>query len=191
MAEKRIKISPVQSKNIKILINQCDNKKTLCPLSQFPYCSPRAKASSLGQSIGFGGNKPSRCLFLLSDVPRRSTHLFSYPPYPYPHDRGDCVVCLAMHLYANARLCLTCFTGKIRICYNRCHGRAISSVGERFLHTEEVVGSIPSSPTISPCLHTPAGYPAGFFISGRRRAPGLMYNWVKNNETHPGFHERR
>ena len=26
--------------------------------------------------------------------------------------------------------------------------RAISSVGERFLHTEEAVGSIPSSPTI-------------------------------------------
>ena len=25
--------------------------------------------------------------------------------------------------------------------------RAISSVGERFLHTEEVVGSIPTSPT--------------------------------------------
>jgi hypothetical protein len=28
------------------------------------------------------------------------------------------------------------------------HLWAISSVGERFLHTEEVVGSIPTSPTI-------------------------------------------
>ena len=33
-------------------------------------------------------------------------------------------------------------------CYNGLGLRAISSVGERFVHTEEVAGSIPASPSI-------------------------------------------
>src|SRR2546430_1918866 len=36
----------------------------------------------------------------------------------------------------------------VRIGYSRASLRAISSAGERFVHTEEVTGSIPVSPTV-------------------------------------------
>src|SRR5438094_10257123 len=36
---------------------------------------------------------------------------------------------------------------RVRIGYSRASMRAISSAGERFVHTEEVTGSIPVSPT--------------------------------------------
>ena len=37
---------------------------------------------------------------------------------------------------------------RVRIGYSRASLRAISSAGERFVHTEEVTGSIPVSPTV-------------------------------------------
>src|SRR2546423_11845164 len=39
---------------------------------------------------------------------------------------------------------------RVRIGYSRASLRAISSAGERFVHTEEVTGSIPVSPTLPP-----------------------------------------
>src|SRR5947208_12632311 len=44
---------------------------------------------------------------------------------------------------------------RVRIGYSRASLRAISSAGERFVHTEEVTGSIPVSPTAIHPGHRP------------------------------------
>jgi hypothetical protein len=48
--------------------------------------------------------------------------------------------------------------------YRGCASRAISSAGERFVHTEEATGSIPVSPTSKPAGQRLVPRPAGFFV---------------------------